>query len=170
MFGQEVFIGIGDADAIATYLAGVEQDVVADVDFDPFRATYRRETGSTEPRAPAAETFWEASIQGVGTQTLEWEVEKGTWAAVVMNADASRNVDVDLAVGANIGFIVELGIAFLAGGAVLLLGGATLMFFGTRKRGRNDPTTSKASAPRSRWAWRAATAARAPRFPTKRRM
>jgi hypothetical protein len=132
--GREVFWGIGEEDAVNAYLDGVERDVVTDVDFDPFKVTYRRQPGNTRPRPPGDETFWAASIEGAGAQTLEWEVEKGRWVVVAMNADATAGVGADLSIGANIGFVREVGIGLLITGAGILLAGLALIYLGARPR------------------------------------
>jgi uncharacterized membrane protein len=51
-----------------------------------------------------------------------------------MNADGSRGVDVDLAVGARLGFLLWLAIGLLVGGAVVLVGSAFLIYLAVRER------------------------------------
>jgi len=131
---EDIFIGIGGKEEVAAYLEGVEHDVVTDIDYDPFSADFRREPGEAVPAPPASETFWEASTQGSGTQSLEWEVDRGNWQVVVMNGDPSPGVDVEMAFGANIGIMLGLGIGFLAVGVALLIGGVTMIIFGARQR------------------------------------
>lgn len=142
---KQLFIGVAkepDADA---YLAGVEHDEIVDINFahdDPrsISVDYRRIAGTTAPQAaPASESFWEASVQGVGTQTLDWDVGEGKWAIVVMNADASKGVEADMTIAGKVGFILALAIGLLAGGAVLLAGGGTMLYFGARSPRAGPP-------------------------------
>lgn len=173
--GGAIFLGIGERDSVAAYLDGVERDVVTDVDFEPFDPTYRREAGSRAPGAPGEQGFWDASAEGPGTQSLRWTVERGEWTVVVMNADGSRGVDVDLQVGANIGFVRGLGIGLLAAGALLLAGGAGMIAVGARRAppgaetpsagddlGLTDATTDETTGARNAGADRGGGAPRGP--------
>ncbi len=52
-----------------------------------------------------------------------------------MNADPAPGVDVEMAVGANVGIIsVGSGIGVLAVAALVLLGGGSLIYLGSRRR------------------------------------
>jgi Domain of unknown function (DUF4389) len=131
---KELFIGVGRQQDVDTFLSGVEHDQVVDVHFEDADVRYRRRPGLSEPRPPGTETFWAASVQGPGIQTLYWDVTEGNWAIVVMNADASRVVEVDLTLAAKVGFILPLAIGLLAGGATLLFAGGLMIYFGARSR------------------------------------
>jgi hypothetical protein len=131
--GREIFLGIAPASQVRSYLAGTRHDVVTDFDVDPFRATYRSSPGTSAPAEPASQTFWSASASGSGSQSIEWDVAEGNWSVVVMNADASPGVDVELSVGAKVGFIFWVGLGLLIFGVILLAGGATMIFFGLRR-------------------------------------
>jgi hypothetical protein len=133
--GSELFIGIAPTADVKRYLAGARYDTVADINVDPFRVTYRPSQGSSRPSRPEGEGFWSASTAGPGTQSLEWDVAKGNWSVVVMNADASAGVDAELSLGAKVGFIFWVGLALVLAGALLLAGGATLAYFGLRRQG-----------------------------------
>jgi hypothetical protein len=129
-----VFVGIGHKDDVERYLAGVQHDVLTDVDFDPFRAHYDREPGTRTPAPPAAQRFWVASAHGSGVQVLTWEVDSGSWSVVLMNADGSPGVDTRVKVGAEIPYALWIGLGVLAIG-ILLAAGATLMIVkGWRRR------------------------------------
>jgi hypothetical protein len=139
----EIFIGIGPTAQVREYLAGTSHDVVTDLDFDPFRATYRRSQGTAAPTEPGAQQFWGASAEGAGTQSVEWEVAKGNWSVVVMNADASPGVDARLSLGAKVGFVFWIGLGLVIAGAILLASGAVMIFFSLRRRA---PPTAGAPA------------------------
>ncbi|MBA3717756.1 MAG: hypothetical protein H0W87_05980 [Actinobacteria bacterium] len=131
---REVFIGIGPTRRVRDYLAGTAYTTVRNFELDPFRADYLRSDGSSAPAAPTDQSFWSASASGQGRQTVTWDVRKGNWSVVVMNADASRGVDVRLSVGAKVGFIFWVGLGFAIVGGVLLVLGGFLIYFGVRRR------------------------------------
>ena len=132
---RPIFVGIGPRDAVNAYLARVPHDQVTDVEFDPFRAHYALQPGTRAPTPPGRESFWVARAQGSGTQTLEWDLRGGRWAVVVMNADASRAVAADVALGVKVNILFPLGIGLLIGGLVLLGAGITMIVFGARGGG-----------------------------------
>lgn len=130
--GKAVFVGIARTRDAARYLSGVHHDLVTDLEYDPFRADYREQAGSRRPGAPGDQRFWAASAQGAGTQTLTWDVEHGNWSVVVMNADASPNVDVEVRAGAEVPFLEPAGWGALIAGLVALGFAGLLTFLGLR--------------------------------------
>ena len=130
---RQVFVGIGPADEVARYLGGVERDVVDDLDSsgDP---EYSRRSGGAPTGRPGEETFWVASTEGAGEQTLEWEPEDGDWQAVVMNEDASRGVSAELSIGAELDSILWIGIGLLLAGALFAAGSALAITAAARGR------------------------------------
>jgi hypothetical protein len=56
---------------------------------DVGEVTYRQLDGDTQQVPPADQSFWAATAVGTGPQTLTWEQERGEWAMVIMNADAT---------------------------------------------------------------------------------
>jgi hypothetical protein len=135
---EPVFVGIARTEDVRSYLRGVDHTLVTDVDANPFEASYQRESGSRRPAAPAQESFWAASTQGRGTQTLDWRVDDGDWSVVVMNADGSRGVAADVSAGAKLPFLDEVGWSAIGGGSPLLIGAAALIVLGVRSP-RNRP-------------------------------
>jgi hypothetical protein len=125
---KPLFVGIGRRADVDRYLVGVAHSNIEDVDYGPFDVSYSTQPGSTIPARPAAQSFWETSSTGAGRQTVSWKVRRGSWRVVVMNADGSQGVATDAKVGATVhGALVlvivgvALGVAFLAGGAALVL-------------------------------------------------
>jgi hypothetical protein len=143
---KEIFLGIATEQDVEDYLASVEHAEVVDIDDDPVSVEYRIQDGDAPPAPAAEQAFWDASTQGFGTQTIEWEIEGGSWAVVVMNSDGSPGVSVDASVGAKVGFLLWLAIGLLAGGAVLLGGGVTMIAFGARGWGVPEPAAAPTSA------------------------
>jgi hypothetical protein len=137
--GRELFMGIAPTAQVSDYLAGTRHDVVSDFDVDPFRATYEPSAGTSAPAEPGGQTFWSASVSGSGSQSLQWDVAEGNWSVVVMNADASPGVDVELSLGAKVGFVFWVGLGLVIFGAILLLGGAAMIFFGLRRPTATPP-------------------------------
>jgi hypothetical protein len=121
-----VFIGVAPRADADTYLADVAHAEVARLGIRSDDITYRAVPGTRAPSAPDAQGFWEASAAGTGPQTMTWLTEPGTWAIVVMNADATPGVTVEATMSAQAGFLLPLGVGLLVGG-LLLLGLATAL-------------------------------------------
>jgi hypothetical protein len=134
--GEPVFVGIARTDDAERYLRDVRHDLLTDLEYDPFQAEYHETGGSGRPGAPAGERFWAASAHGSGTQTLTWDVEHGDWSVVVMNAGASRGVDVELSAGAEVPFLEPAGWVALIAGLVALGFAGLLTFLGLRSPDR----------------------------------
>ena len=131
-----LFIGIGREDAVTAFLVGVEHDVVTHLDEEP---SYSRQPGRRPARRPGT-TIWAATASGAGEQTLEWEPEDGNWRAVVMNADASRGVSAEVAIGAELDPLLWIGIGLLVVGGLLAAGGALAITAGVHRK-RAPPTS-----------------------------
>ncbi len=126
---RPVFVGIASAVDVTRYLSGVEHSVVTDFERRP---VYVPQPGGAPSSLPGDETFWVESTSGAGEQTLEWEPESGDWRAVVMNADGSRGVAVELSIGAELDPLLWIGIGLLAAGVLFAGGAALLITLGVR--------------------------------------
>jgi hypothetical protein len=131
---KPLFIGIGPEAAVAGYLGRVAHADVEEIDFDPFRVEYRQIAGDAPRRPPTGQNFWAASASGEGRQTLTWEVRKGDWSVVLMNADGSRGVAADVDVGAKLSWLLWVAIGLLVAGVLILAGSVALIFLAARKR------------------------------------
>ena len=125
---ETLFMGIASADAVAGYFDGVAHDEITDWDSDAddiVDVVYTRNDGTTEPAAPGTKSFWVASVSGNGEQNLDWTIESGEWALVIMNADASAEVAADVRFGvANPSALLPIGLVSLVVGlAALIVGG-----------------------------------------------
>jgi hypothetical protein len=129
---QAVFVGIGPAAAVDTYLAGVRREVATR--FDAAQSDFRVHRGGAPAAAPATKHFWAAQTSGSATQTLSWSPRNGDWRIVVMNANGSVGVHADLTLGARFPHLLWIGIGGLAGGALLLLLGGGGMYAAIRTR------------------------------------
>src|SRR3954451_12935219 len=130
--GKPIFVGIAPTKDVDAYLRGTAHATVTDVDYSPFRATYRTHAGD-RPAPPAAQRFWTASANGTGKQTVEWKVRSGNWSVVVMNADGSANVDAGVSAGADAPWLSAVGGGRTGGGAVSALIAAPLVLAGVRR-------------------------------------
>src|SRR4051794_1435856 len=126
---QPVFVGVARTHDVERYLRGVAHSEVDDVELGPFTATYAMHAGTRAPgppppggpgppprpppppppappppppprRPPATQHIWAAQAQGAGRQALTWNVQRGDWSIVVMNADGSRSVTAAVSAGA----------------------------------------------------------------------
>ena len=125
--GTAVFVGIGPAADVAAYLNGVGHDEVADFDVDPFKLSTTSRAGNDPSAAPATQSFWVASATGAGPSTLTWPATGGDWSVVIMNADGSRNVAVDLSVGGTLPAVEGITIGALIGAVLLLIIGTAVI-------------------------------------------
>ena len=131
--GKPLFVGVGPQGEVNGYLGGVAHDIVTDFAVDPFSVTYERQPGRRPRGQPSQQPFWAATATGSPDETLNWDVESGNWTVVVMNADASRGVAVNVAVGAKIGFLLWIAIGLLVVGGILLVGSAFLIYLAFRR-------------------------------------
>jgi hypothetical protein len=129
--GAEVFVGIGPATEVDGYLDGVERSIVDDlgtgaIDEIPL-------SGDAPSGPPADQDFWTVQASGPGTQQLDWEPAEGDWVFVMMNADASSDVSVDVRIGAEVPALGALAWGLLGTGLFLVLLGTLLMVLGLRR-------------------------------------
>jgi hypothetical protein len=132
---RPLFLGIGREADVERYLSGVEHEVVTDVDLDPWQVTYRHEPGSRQPGRPGSQTFWAAR----GSDVVTWEVEDGSWVAVLMNADASRGVAAEISVAGKSGLVLWSGIIVLVLGVLAAGLAVYLLRLGLRSRSPGPP-------------------------------
>lgn len=120
-----VFVGIAPAAEAASLLAGVQHSVLLDIpsrDGGARDPVYRQEAGGPPALKPGQSNIWSARASGTGRQSVVWPAQPGDWAVVVMNADGTRPVSADVAVGATfpaIGLVVGI-LLVIAGGMFVL--------------------------------------------------
>ncbi|HSJ26718.1 MAG TPA: DUF4389 domain-containing protein [Acidimicrobiia bacterium] len=131
-----VFVGIGPEADVDRYLQGVGISEVTAVRADA--VTYRDTVGGPPAAPPSQQGFWVASAEGPAGQSLTWELERGVWAVVIMNADGSAGVSVDMAAGASTDLLIPVALGLLAAGAVFGTLAALLLFVAVR-RPTGDP-------------------------------
>jgi hypothetical protein len=120
-----VFVGIGPADAVDGYLAGVRREVGTGL--DPGPGDFRLQGASAPGAPPATQGFWAARAVGAGAQSLTWTPRHGEWRIVLMRPDGSAGVRAGLAVGAELPQLLWFGIgALITGGMVLIVGAGVI--------------------------------------------
>jgi hypothetical protein len=135
--GKDIFIGIADQADVEQYLSGVHHSELLEVESRPFRAEYRDIPGSTAPAQPAEQPFWRVAATGPGEQEITWNLAAGSWAIVVMNADASLGVDAQVQAGFRSDLIQPAATGLLIGGLAALVVGIPLLILGAVGLGRH---------------------------------
>ena len=141
--GRPVFVGIGRSRDVNGYLANVSRS-----ELDGFgwsTPTYANQAGRRTPAPPATRHFWAASAEGRGTQTLSWKLKPGHWDVVVMNADGTTGVAAAVNLGAHTPPLLVPGLALVALGIVVGVGGFALVYRGTRPFARFAPPVPAAA-------------------------
>lgn len=136
--GDNVFIGIveaGDAYAVFGDVAydQINQFVMEDVRGHSPYIEYRYHPGEVLNMTPADLDIWVTSVSGSGEQSLTWSPEIGHFWLVIMNEDASANVDIEAGVAAKIPILSNIGSGLFVGGLVLLGIGVAIVYFGAIK-------------------------------------
>ncbi|WNV84787.1 DUF4389 domain-containing protein [Umezawaea sp. Da 62-37] len=139
-----VFVGIARQQDVTTYLASVDHDVVATA-VDTNGVHYDHRAGSAPAIAPDALRIWTASASGAD-RTVDWTPQPGQWTAVVMNADGSRPVTADLAIGATAPALGALTVGLVSGGCALVVLGIVVILLGAWRRPQQVPTTADPAA------------------------
>ena len=124
--GPPKFVGIGPADDVDRYLAGVAVDRVDDIRVAPYELGKERRDGTRTPAAPTAQTFWVAQSAGHSAD-VNWKVRDGRYKVVVMNADGSRGVSADGHFEAGIPYLSTVALSVLLAGLGLLAGGIVVL-------------------------------------------
>ena len=149
--GHQLFLGIGPASAVDSYLSGVSYDVATDVSVNPFHLTLARHGGTAIPPPPGSQSFWVAQASG-DHPTLTWTVTSGSYRVVVMNTDAAAPVAFAGGLDLTIPHSFAIGIGLLIGGIVLILIAIALIVLGVRTRARppSQPVPDPPAGPLAR--------------------
>ena len=128
-----IFLGIAPRADVEAYFAEASYAQIEDLEFRDYRddgvwaSRYREYPGTEAPASPSEQTFWTASVEGEGLQTLRWDIEAGDWLLVAMNADGSRGIEIEGTVGVEAPWLLGLGIGLLAGGLLVAALGLILV-------------------------------------------
>jgi hypothetical protein len=135
---RPVFVGIGADEDVDRYLGDVARDELIDFHDGQPELDLRR---GRAPRGPAGERgFWVAQSEGSGEQALTWDAEFGRWTVVVMNADASRGIDVEADVGVKLGWVIWVGLGMFVVGLLMTVGAVVVILLVGRRASRDSVT------------------------------
>lgn len=135
--GGEVFIGLGPASDVQAYLQQIQHDTVVEIrDGHPMMRTT---PGGAPANGPEAEDFWATQATGPGTQTITWSPANGDWAVLVMNADATRGINVEVSAGAEVPALKWVIGILLTIAAVVLVIASLLIVLSLRSASRAKP-------------------------------
>lgn len=134
----ELFVGVADQRDLEAYLRGTAHDEIVELR-DGGVPRYRRHVGGGDALAPPTDQdFWVASAVG-DEAVLEWDVDTGRWATVLMNADGSRGVSADVDVGVRSDAFLPVALTLMALGVLVTALAVTLIVLGTRRDDRPQP-------------------------------
>ena len=119
--GGQVFVGIGLKAEVEKYLNGVHATEIIGITTMPFRVSYRDLPGSTAPEPPSGQSFWTMQASGTGSQQITMDLRTRDWVVVIINADASEGVAVNVQDGYRSELFRTLTPALSIAGIVLLL-------------------------------------------------
>jgi hypothetical protein len=148
-----VFVGIAPVADAAAYLADVEYTLIRDFGADTPGSSQTLVPGGAPTGPPGDQDFWTSQSSGPGTRQLTWSPAEGDWLLVIMNADASPGVTVDVRLGATFPALTGLAWGLLIGGLFCLLVGVLLIVLAIRRRpsGVTGPPPPGAYAPPPAW-------------------
>ncbi|MGA8047304.1 MAG: DUF4389 domain-containing protein [Dermatophilaceae bacterium] len=140
---EELFLGIGAAEDVRAYLAGVERSVVR----GPWLP--ERNLPGGPPAGAPEDVTWLASTSGPGRQELVFEPQEGSWLVVLMPADLEAGLSADVDAGAEFPWVEPAAGVLLALGLGLMLAGAVAMALGVRaaSHGPDRPAASQPAGP-----------------------
>jgi len=129
-----VFVGIAPTADVDAYLRGVARSVVVDPGEGGDHWKLDDVRGGSPATPPTAQSFWAESVTGAGTQTLTWDVDQGDWTIVVMDPAAAAPVGADVAIGATVPVLDEIGVVLLVSGAVVGAIAVVVLVLALRRR------------------------------------
>jgi hypothetical protein len=141
---EPVFVGLGDQDDVEAYLSGVGYTEVTRIGSFFDEVSYRDIEGGPPAGPPGDEDFWVATAEGEGSQTLTWDVDSGDWVGVIMNADASSGVAVDVSAGARVGILLPIAFGLIVFGVLCGALAAVLLVLAVRREGVAAPVAMAA--------------------------
>lgn len=159
--GDDLFIGIAPTADVDRYLRGLAHDEVVGGLFEPGSVELTTSPGELTAAPPATQSFWVAS----GDSTVQWDVEPGTWSAVVMRADGSAGVNATIGAQVRISWLGPLAVGTTIGGAVLLAAGVWMIVAAAASTAVPAPARAplpgryplrleaRVDEPLSRWQW-----------------
>lgn len=116
---QPLFVGVAGKSESLAYLQGVSYELITSVDSSAGTLDSTTIPGDRIPASPSAQTFW--TDQQAGREVVvRWPVSAGDSTLVVMNEDADRDVDADVAVRATVAWAGTAAIGMVVAGLVVI--------------------------------------------------
>jgi len=143
--GRSVFVGVARTSNVTAYLGAVPYDTVSDL-YGGRSGNRRHDGAGALPGTPAEQTFWVASAEGAGRQTLTWDIRQGDWTLVVMNSDGTPGVDVSVRSGLRTDALLPVAGWFLGAAVVSALLAAGLLA-GAVAGTTHEPGPARATVP-----------------------
>ena len=125
---RPVFVAIGPADRVAAYLSGTAYATVTGTGAGSLAV----HDGAVRAAPPQAAGIWAAQTAGTGTQVLRWAAQDGNWTVVAMNPDGSAGVMVRADAGLSAPGLARLAAEVIAGGIILGVLSAALIWVPVR--------------------------------------
>jgi uncharacterized RDD family membrane protein YckC len=151
---DSLFVGIGEAQEVDSYLNGQTYYVLTNFDLDPDwdweKADYtydaERVAGSG---SGGAEPDWVATQTGKDI-TLEWTPTVGNWTIFIANQDLSNDFNIRFSAGAKVPLLGAIGIALLVIGAILASAAILLIYYdGKQHRPKLAPVWITEESPKA---------------------
>jgi len=130
---RDIFVGVGPAEDVDAYLAGIAVTEVTDFDIAPFKLTRHDEPGEGTPAPPVDQPFWLASSTGADRASIDWKVRDGDYRLVVMNADGTLGVDTVSKAGVTLPRMASIAGGAAIAGLIALVAGLAALFVGARR-------------------------------------
>lgn len=139
--GKAIFIGVGRQSDVQNYLNGVNIDKLIQYSwrYDPWNngggtPTYQTISGGVPSSPPTSQSFWIEQASGTGTQMMTWTPTSGDYWILVMNADGSKVVDLDMQLGVRVTVLNWVGWGLVIGGIIAGLVGFIIVYYGAIRR------------------------------------
>jgi len=118
---KDLFIGAALEEDVRSCVNGTEYDKITALWIFPARADYQRFSGDKILADPALLGFWIEPSYGEGTNGLIWNPEHDNTSLIIMNADGSLGLDLNVQVKTMVGILFIAGAINLMVGVFLLL-------------------------------------------------
>ena len=118
---KPLFIGVGDTGDVRKYLEDIDHDRIIKLNLFPQGATYLGMEGTGTLPAPVSQDFWSTSQTGDMVQRIRWNPASEDASLVLMNADASPGITLDVSIKS------QVGVMFIAGTGNVVIGGFLLL-------------------------------------------
>ena len=110
---KPVFVAVGPAGQISSFLAGTRYTTITD------SGGTTSHYGSRVPGSPGAAGIWTLQVSGAGTQTLRWTPDTGTWIIMAMNHDGSAGLAIRAKIAIAAPMLFRVSVELLVSGALL---------------------------------------------------